>query len=403
MRRTTTILAFLSLWFGSAALAQQQPGTDKNCPLLGVMPDYLADSPPQWENWDTRVLRVDDGNGGDTEISPEGAVCSQGFGEKEGKTEGSTLEIIENYKDALRKLGAEIKHTADGYVAGHLVKDGKEVWLRVTSSRDDSYAIAEVFVEPFKRSLLPPSGNDYRLVGHMPGYTPGTPDKKNFDQYSFPTTGDDAKIRGRLYIVDYEEPSKKPARPVTMKEILENYRQALHDLNAEMLRDAGPDAENLSARLDDHGQMVYLFIQPTRVTAVEEKPFQVSIQPPTADVMRETLDKQGHIALYVNFDFAKATLKPDAVPVIAQIVDLMKRNPDLKVSIEGHTDAIGGHDYNMKLSADRAASVVAAVVASGIDGARLTSAGYGPDKPIATNDTDEGRAKNRRVELVKAP
>ena len=89
--------------------------------------------------------------------------------------------------------------------------------------------------------------------------------------------------------------------------------------------------------------------------------------------------------------------------MIAQIVALMKSNPDLKVEIDGHTDSIGGHDYNMKLSTDRAAAVVAAVTAGGIDASRLSSAGFGPDKPIATNDSDEGRAKNRRVELVKAP
>jgi len=117
--------------------------------------------------------------------------------------------------------------------------------------------------------------------------------------------------------------------------------------------------------------------------------------------MKDGLDKDGRVALYVNFDFAKATLKPDAQPIIAQVVALLKRNPDLSVSIDGHTDAIGLHDYNVKLSQDRAASVVAAIVAAGIDGGRLKSAGYGPDKPIAPNDTDEGRAKNRRVELVK--
>jgi outer membrane protein OmpA-like peptidoglycan-associated protein len=118
--------------------------------------------------------------------------------------------------------------------------------------------------------------------------------------------------------------------------------------------------------------------------------------------MKDKLDKEGHIALYVNFDFDKATLKPDAQPIIAQIVELLKRNPDLKVSIDGYTDNIGGHDYNVKLSQARAASVVAAVTAAGINGSRLQSAGYGPDKPIASNDAEDGRAKNRRVELVKA-
>ena len=73
------------------------------------------------------------------------------------------------------------------------------------------------------------------------------------------------------------------------------------------------------------------------------------------------------------------------------------------MAIDGNTDSIGGHDYNVKLSQDRAALVVAAIAAAGIDAARLTSAGFGPDKPIASNDTEDGRAKNRRVELVKAP
>ena len=122
--------------------------------------------------------------------------------------------------------------------------------------------------------------------------------------------------------------------------------------------------------------MVNLFINTARVVAVEEKPFQLTIKPPTADAMKDQLDKAGHIALYVNFDFAKATLKPDAAPVIDQIVALLKHNPDLKVSIEGHTDSIGGHDYNMKLSQDRAAGVVAAVEKAGIRHAtRLASAG----------------------------
>src|SRR3546814_17815774 len=103
----------------------------------------------------------------------------------------------------------------------------------------------------------------------------------------------------------------------------------------------------------------------------------------------------------VNFDFNKATLRPDAEPVIAQVVTLLKDNADLKLSIEGHTDNVGGHDYNVQLSQDRAAAVVAALVKAGIAAGRLASTGYGPDKPVADNASSRGRAKNRRVELVK--
>jgi outer membrane protein OmpA-like peptidoglycan-associated protein len=134
---------------------------------------------------------------------------------------------------------------------------------------------------------------------------------------------------------------------------------------------------------------------------IEEKAFQASIKPPQASAMKAALDKDGHIALDIHFDFDKATLRPDAAPVIAQVLALLKDNPDLKLSIEGNTDNVGEHDYNVKLSQDRAAAVVGELVKNGIDATRLTSAGNGPDKPVADNDTTAGRAKNRRVELVR--
>jgi outer membrane protein OmpA-like peptidoglycan-associated protein len=404
MRLILAAAAALGLCVAAAipADAADAPGKFADCPMLGAMPNYAADQAPQWFNWDSRTLQVQDGD--DThDIEAIGAVCEQQYAEKQGVTDGSILEIIENYAAAMQQLGAEIKNKHDGYVVGHIVKDGKEYWLNAGASRDDGYQLRVIAVEPFRRTLLPPSGKDYRLLGHMPGYTVAGVTAKNFDEHSFPTANGDVAIRGKFYEVDYSEPAKAPARKITTQEIIENYRQALKDLGVEFLRDEGLHAENIAARLDDHGQLVYLLVSDGHIIAVEEKPFQMTVQPPTADAMKDKLDKEGHIALYVNFDFAKATLKPDAAPVIAQIVTLLKNNPGLKVSIEGHTDSIGTHDYNMKLSQDRAASVVAAVAAGGIDASRPSSNGFGPDKPIASNDTDEGRAKNRRVELVKAP
>jgi outer membrane protein OmpA-like peptidoglycan-associated protein len=394
----TVVLALLSAFAAGAAWTAGPPPQFKDCPLTGVMPNYAASEDLHWSNWDSQSMRTAEGKR-EKDIDVIGAVCIQHYAEKPGKTDGSALEIMENYKEGMKKDGAEIRRDDPHNVVGHLTKDGKEYWINVSASRDDGYRVAVVIVEPFKRSLLPPSGNDYRLLGHIPGFTAAMPTKKNFAEYSFPLAkGPPVSVRGALYIVNYSRPSKPPERVITPMEIIENYRAALHDLNAEFLRD-NPDS--ISARLDDHGQIVWLLVEASTVVAVEEKPFQLSIQPPNADAMKDRLDKEGHIALYVNFDFAKATLKPDAAPTIAQVVELLKRNPGLKVSIDGHTDAIGGHDYNVKLSQDRAASVVDAIRAAGIDGARLKSAGYGPDKPIAPNDTEEGRAKNRRVELVR--
>jgi len=79
---------------------------------------------------------------------------------------------------------------------------------------------------------------------------------------------------------------------------------------------------------------------------------------------------------------------------------LMKMNPKMEVMITGHTDNQGAADYNLKLSENRAASVVAYLVKAGIAPARLKSKGFGDSRPAAANDTEEGRAKNRRIELV---
>jgi OOP family OmpA-OmpF porin len=80
-------------------------------------------------------------------------------------------------------------------------------------------------------------------------------------------------------------------------------------------------------------------------------------------------------------------------------VQALKAQPELNVEIQGHTDNTGAHSYNVDLSQRRAQSVKAYMVSSGIDGARMTTKGYGPDDPIAPNTTREGRARNRRVEL----
>ena len=120
-----------------------------------------------------------------------------------------------------------------------------------------------------------------------------------------------------------------------------------------------------------------------------------------ADTILHKLDKEGHIALYINFDTGKATLKPDAAEVIDEIVTALKSKTDLKVKLEGHTDNVGNAAANKKLSDDRANAVMNAIVAKGIAKARLSAEGFGLEKPIADNNTNEGRAKNRRVELVK--
>ena len=121
----------------------------------------------------------------------------------------------------------------------------------------------------------------------------------------------------------------------------------------------------------------------------------------SASDMLTALNTSGHVALYINFDIGNATIRPESRPIIDEIVALLKQNPSLKLAIEGHTDTVGNAQSNKTLSERRSRAVMDAIVKQGIDAKRLSSAGFGPDKPIADNKTEEGRAKNRRVELVK--
>ena len=120
-----------------------------------------------------------------------------------------------------------------------------------------------------------------------------------------------------------------------------------------------------------------------------------------AGAMKSALDADGRVSLHINFDTDKSTLRPDSQTTIDEIKKLLDANADLKLSIEGHTDNTGSADRNRELSSARARSVLGALVGLGIDPSRLSSKGFGPDKPVADNADEAGRAKNRRVELVK--
>lgn len=113
-----------------------------------------------------------------------------------------------------------------------------------------------------------------------------------------------------------------------------------------------------------------------------------------------TADGKVSLLQPIQFDYNRATIKPVSFPILQEVVTLMKARPKMKLQIQGHTDNQGSRDYNVNLSKQRAASVKNYLVGQGIDKSRLTSEGYGPDKPIDTNDTAEGKAKNRRVDFV---
>ncbi len=125
------------------------------------------------------------------------------------------------------------------------------------------------------------------------------------------------------------------------------------------------------------------------------------VQEVSASDMMAALQRDGFMALYINFDTGKATIRPESRPIVEQVATLLKQNAGLRLSIEGHTDDVGAPAANKLLSEQRAKAVLDAVVARGIPAARLAAVGWGQERPVADNRSEEGRAKNRRVEIVK--
>jgi outer membrane protein OmpA-like peptidoglycan-associated protein len=387
--------AFCHLALASAAHA----ATD--CPPLGAMANYAAAAEAEVRPYDVAEFSLRKADEIES-VEVKGRTCRQSYAAKEGAQTASDLDIQTSYREELRKLGAQILYTDERNTVAKLARGPEETWLKVYSQETD-IDVVTVVKQALKLTLTPPSGPDYRLLGHMPNYAAGTPEKKAFDELGFAVRGEEEvteiPAQGAKYVVAY---SLKPGAEVASDaEIQENYRAALGLLAAALLY---TDPRTTVARLEQNGQTIWVRVYSQdgeiEVRAIEEKPFPAApaLQ---AVALKSALEKEGRVALSIGFDGAKAALRPEAAKTVAEIVKLLKENPTLKLSIEGHTDDVGPRPLNEKLSRDRAAAVLEAIAAGGIARARLSSTGHGPAKPLADNGTSEGRAKNRRVELVK--
>ncbi len=237
----------------------------------------------------------------------------------------------------------------------------------------------------------------------VPGYAIAKCSTAN-DAVDMRTRAGVEKVLGTVTKVLYQAPSRGAGS--TQDYIMANYQNALKDVGAEVLVSG---ITGFTARLNVEGRDTWVRVQPVGgVFNNNLLSFEVIIaardaaaQVVTAQRMLNALEKDGYVTLYINFDTGKWDIKPDATPTIQQIVALLKMSPNLRVSVDGHTDNVGTPASNKTLAENRARSVMQAVVAGGIDAKRLQSRGFGEEKPIADNRSADGRAKNRRVELVK--
>jgi OmpA-OmpF porin, OOP family len=240
---------------------------------------------------------------------------------------------------------------------------------------------------------------DHPMLSRMKGFHISTC-VSNFDAVEIYTAADKTEtVEGQKTVIEYALTEGSPSP--SYLQIRRNYANAMKSMGGTVLYD---EARYASFKLVKNGKETWVAVEGFNdggdytLTIVE---IQAMEQEVTANQMLDALNKDGFMALYINFDTGKAEIKLESRPVVEQIAALLKDNPDLKLSIEGHTDNVGTPQANKALSEQRATAVVAAVVAAGVDATRLSALGWGQEKPVADNRSEEGRAKNRRVEIVK--
>jgi OmpA-OmpF porin, OOP family len=244
---------------------------------------------------------------------------------------------------------------------------------------------------------------DHPLITRMPGYSIDGYKVEEFAGFD-PTVigGKEVHWEGKKYSISYSQ-QEGAARTSTLQ-IVRNYQNALKAVGATVL---GFDERRLAAELRKGGAMTGVYLEAFNdgrsyeVTIVETQAMRQDV---TADAaaMGKDIASTGKTVIYgIYFDTGSATMKPESEPALTEMTKLLKNNPNLKAYVVGHTDNAGTREFNLKLSADRADSVVKALIAHGIASGRLKAAGVGPYCPIGLNTTEEGRAQNRRVELVQ--
>lgn len=233
---------------------------------------------------------------------------------------------------------------------------------------------------------------------------------KTFRAHVHKDKNSDKEISGRYLIRSFEDAIEqaggvKVFEGKLTKERLEQYKELCTYAGSNGSIDVwnNPIAAYIIRRNDGN---VYFMMDKgksntTSIQIVQEKAFEQTIQRVTSDEIVKDLNEKGKSILYINFDVDKADIKPDGKEVVQQIAKALQQDASLNISIEGHTDNTGNAAHNKKLSDDRANAVMNALVADGIEKSRLAAQGFGAENPLVANDSEENKAKNRRVELVK--
>jgi outer membrane protein OmpA-like peptidoglycan-associated protein len=247
---------------------------------------------------------------------------------------------------------------------------------------------------------------DHPSLNRMPGYRIQRYKENEFNVYKDfkDANGKKINVEGQYYFIEYgiKKGEKKPSNA----QIIRNYTNAVKQAGGTVVYEEG--CCNAYLKLIKYKHVNWIRVQSYQrgvsyqLWIIEEAQMKQDIVI-DAKSMYNDINSQGRVALYgIYFDFDKSEVKPESDPTLGQISKLLSENPSLNLYVVGHTDNVGDFNYNMKLSEARAEAVVKELISKyKIAKDRLTPAGVGPLCPVTSNDTEEGKAQNRRVELIK--
>jgi len=243
--------------------------------------------------------------------------------------------------------------------------------------------------------LFPTRMADYRLADCK---------VEDFGVYEFSSTkGPKTPVEGKFTFLTYSFTGVRANEPSGLA-VVRNYENAFQKAGGTILQSDPQRWVNGKIVKDSQEAWFEVYKGNGKIwlRIVEKKAMEQTIVADAAAFSND-IRTTGHAAVYgVYFDTGKSTIKPESAQAIGEIAKLLKADPSLKVFVVGHTDNVGAVDGNIKLSQDRAEAVLQALVRDhAIAPDRLKAHGCGQFAPVASNDTEEGRAKNRRVELVK--
>jgi outer membrane protein OmpA-like peptidoglycan-associated protein len=242
------------------------------------------------------------------------------------------------------------------------------------------------------------------MFNRMPNFRITYCEEKEFEVYKkfMDENGKEKTVEGKYHFCKYT--LNKDAKAPSPAQIRRNYINAVKDAGGTIIFESGAD---VYLKLEKNNRITWVRVSAFRdwnyeVYIIEEEEMRQDVFL-DAKTMLSDINAQGRVALYgIYFDFDKSDVKPESDPTLKEISKLISENPKLNLFVVGHTDNVGDYNYNMKLSQARADAVVKTLVSKyNVDKKRLTPAGVGPLAPVTTNDTEEGKAKNRRVELIK--